>query len=184
MSRNLDPVDFARFVNSLFDSWLERGDPEIRIGFFDHFFQGMTGRRPVACYLSGRCTTILGVGPGGTAIPCTRPFDSRFRFGDLTTEPLTQVLESEAFRSFAAEEAAGRERAESCEWGGMCAAGCPHERVANGAQSISGDNVFCTCGTGGGGYPAIFEHMRARTEAILMAEATRPHLSTGRRRGN
>ena len=128
----------------------------------------MTGQKSETCYLSGACTTVLGVGPQGATIPCTRPFDTSFTFGNLAERTLPDVLRDPAFQRFQREEAAGRSDVASCQWSGQCAAGCPHDRVRDGRQAIDGANIYCTCHTDGqGGYPEIFNHIRCRVEALL-----------------
>ncbi len=165
---NLTPAEYSRFMIDLFECWIAEGDPTIRIGFFEHFFQGMTGQEPDTCYLSGACVSVLGVGPQGWAIPCTRPFDAAFTFGNLALRPLPDILQDTAFQRFKRDEAAGRKELPSCTWGGICAAGCPHERARDGRQAIDGRNVYCTCHPGElGGYPAIFRHIHERVEATL-----------------
>ena len=167
---NLSPADYSRFMIDLFERWIGEGDPDIRIGFFEHFFQGMTGQKSETCYLSGACASVLGVGPQGWAIPCTRPFDAAFTFGNLAERSLPDILRDPPFQRFKREEAAGRGDLRSCQWSSLCAAGCPHDRVRDDRQAIDGANVYCTCQTGAqGGYPAIFGHIRARIEAIVRA---------------
>ncbi len=181
---NLGPVEFASFATELFECWLSGGNPDVRIRFFDHFFEGMTGHGPFVCYLSGSCTTVLGIAPDGETLPCTRPFQGAYAFGNLAQRALPEILGGEAFRRFQREEREGRLRIAGCEWAALCAGGCPHERVADGRQAIDGRNVFCTCSDGGaGGYPEIFSHMRRRVEESLSSRsggfrAGRPSRST------
>jgi uncharacterized protein len=169
---NLEPPDFARFMTELFDCWLAHGDPDIRINFFDHIVQGLVGQLPVACYLSGRCTTIVGVDPGGRVIPCTRPFDVSHSFGNLVAQTLPDVMSGEAFQRFADDERVGRSLTHGCEWASICAGGCPHERLSNEQQAIDGRNVYCTCADdGAGGYPEIFRHIKTRIETLVYQAA-------------
>lgn len=165
---NVDPRSYARYMIELFDRWLDEGDPDIDIVFFRHVFQGMTGRNPGVCYFSGKCTSIIGVLPDGSVIPCTRPFDASHNFGNLVHQSLPAVLASPSFLRFAALEAEGRAQTDGCEWGSLCGGGCPHERLSNGGQTIEGTHGYCTCvGDGDGGYPEIFAHIRRRVIEVL-----------------
>ncbi len=174
-AETLSPAAFSSFMCELFDAWLDAGSTSLKIGFFEHFFQGMTGRSPATCYLSGSCTTVMGVGPSGRAIPCTRPFDDTFVFGDLVRESLNEVLAGSAFRRFAKGQAQGQ-REHSCAWASLCSGGCPHDRVRDGAQAIDGRNLYCTCDGRTGGYPAIFEALREACEEALAAALPEVHL--------
>lgn len=165
---NLSPAAYARFMNALFDRWLSHGDPGIQVGFFENFFQSMAGQPARACYLSGNCTTILGVGPEGEAIPCTRPFGPQHNFGNLAEKPVPEILSSPAFGRFEEKEREGQRPESTCVWRSHCSGGCPHERTADGQQNIAGRNVYCTCSDSEpGGYPAIFSHMHDRVEDVV-----------------
>ncbi len=171
-SMNVGPEAFADFLIALFEAWLAHGDPSVRIALFDHLFQSMTGHAPEVCYFSGRCTSIVGVGPDGTVIPCTRPFASQYSFGNLADTPLPQLLEGQAFRGFAAAELAGRQPGGSCRWERMCMGGCPHERLDAHGQAVDGSHVYCTCtGSETGGYPALFSYVTERTAGVVMGSA-------------
>lgn len=157
--RNLSPTAFATYMKALFDAWLEEGDMDITINFFNNFFQSMTGRKAAACYFAGACTTILGVQSDGTAIPCTRPFKREFTFGNLSKNSLPEILSSDAFVKFKRLEFKGQNHANSCKWQGLCHGGCPHERIEDGRQNIASKHIYCTCAEAAGGYPAIYQHM-------------------------
>ncbi|MBI4539369.1 MAG: radical SAM protein [Gemmatimonadetes bacterium] len=166
---NLSPADYAGFMIELFDAWLAAGDSELLVRSFDHFYQGMTGIHADACYRAGKCTTILGVDPTGEAVPCTRPFDARYRFGNLAEQPLPAIMRAAPFQLFQEHEAAGQRRTRDCTWSMLCGHGaCPHERRSAGTQAVDGVNVYCTCFEGcEGGYPAIFSHLYRVTEELL-----------------
>lgn len=166
---NVSPAAYARFMIDLFEEWLGAGDPRLEIGSFEHFFQGMNGVPGAACYRAGRCTSIVGVDPGGDVIPCTRPFREGYRFGNLARQTLPEIVAGETFQSFARLELAGQQRTAGCSWALLCGrGGCPHERMEEGRQTIDGRHVYCTCASGGdGGYPALFFHLRQRVEELL-----------------
>lgn len=167
-TENLSPTDFSKFIIDLFECWLREGDPTIHIGFFDQFFQAMTGRQPVACYLSGRCTEIIGCLADGEVIPCTRPFDSSYKFGNLTSEPLSKVMTSKTFNIFKEKEMKGQIINPNCIWSTFCKGGCPHERLTSDLQAIDGKNIYCTCEQSGeGGYPEIFTYIKTRVESLF-----------------
>ncbi|MGD0143779.1 MAG: radical SAM protein [Rhizomicrobium sp.] len=167
---NLDPAAYARFILELFDSWTARGDPAIRIRSFEEFFKGMTGASGETCFRAGRCLSILGVDPDGSASPCTRPFGAEHRFGNLAARGFDEIVGGEGYRRFAADEAAGRAAHAACKWANLCGSGgCPHERLRDGAQAVDGRHVYCTCDETGnvGGYPAIFAGLIRRVEYVL-----------------
>jgi uncharacterized protein len=166
ITRNVSAASFAHFFVALFEAWLATGDTAVEIGFFEQFFQSMTGRLAAACYLSGRCTTILGVGPDGSVMPCTRPFPEH-PLGNLAASTLESVAAADPFTRFAQLERAGRERTSACAWRELCHGGCPHERERDGAQAVDGRHVYCTCEDTSAGYPAVFSHMRRRAESLL-----------------
>jgi uncharacterized protein len=156
----------------LFEAWIARGDPKIRIRSFEEFFKGMTGASSETCFRSGRCMTIVGVDPDGGATPCTRPFGPEYRFGDLARRGFDEVVRSEGYRRFATAEAVGRAAHAACKWSYLCGSGgCPHERLRDGAQAVDGRNVYCTCDEdedgSAGGYPALFTALVRRVEKVL-----------------
>ncbi|MEE9330186.1 MAG: radical SAM protein [Parvularculaceae bacterium] len=171
MPWNLSPVAYSDFMLELFDAWVDHGDPSIKIRSFDEFFKGMTGFSGSTCFRSGRCINIIGVDPDGTTSACTRPFDKKYNFGNLGTEQFDQIVETDGYRAFVADESAGRERSGTCQWTGLCGSGgCPHERMTDGAQDVAGKHVYCTCHTDGrGGFPALFHGMIDRVSGIIMS---------------
>lgn len=165
---NVTPIEFSRFTIDLFERWLSEGDSRIEINFFEHFFQGMTGQSPDTCYLSGACSTILGIAADGSVIPCTRPFDPAYTFGNLSTTPLPEIVQGPRFRQFKREDRLAQRHTSTCEWSSVCNGGCPHDRQRDGRQAVNGRNVNCTCEVGGeGGYPSMFSYMRSRVENVL-----------------
>jgi uncharacterized protein len=172
---NVSPQDYSVFMARLFDTWLEGGDARVAVRTIDHFFQGMKGVPAAACYRSGMCTSIIGVEPNGDVAPCTRPFPTRYTFGNLVRQPLTDIVRGSISLEFAELELLGQRKTDGCEWSSLCGSGgCPHERLdAQGEQSISGRHMYCTChsSNGSGGYPSMFRYFRSRVGSLLRTAA-------------
>jgi uncharacterized protein len=166
---NVSPNQYATFMKELFDAWVDGGDPGIRVRSIEHFFQAMAGSSAEVCYRAGKCTSIMGVRADGTAIPCTRPFSSKYDFGSLADSPLPTLQNSLGFKHFVSDERAGRDLTANCKWSSVCGSGgCPHERQSEGGQDITGRHVFCTCRTGEtGGYPEVYEYYSTRVSEIM-----------------
>jgi uncharacterized protein len=170
---NLDPDQYARLMIDLFEAWIQHGETDVRVRSIEHFFQAMAGTSANVCYRSGKCTSIMGVRPDGMAMPCTRPFDSSYTFGNLAQDSLPKLQASDGFTSFVKDEGAGRASTEPCPWAAVCGrGGCPHERASDGDQDVAGRHVYCTCATADtGGYPAVYQHYSDRVGEILTRTA-------------
>lgn len=166
---NLNPIQYAQLMIDLFEKWVKHGDPNVKVRSIDHFFQAMSGTSAEICYRSGKCTSIIGVQSDGRAIPCTRPFDSSYSFGNLVESSLYNLQKSVGFKNFVDDEKAGRDQTSECHWSSVCGqGGCPHERESHGVQDVKGRHIYCTCASKAeGGYPEVYRHYSKRIEEIL-----------------
>lgn len=180
---NVSPIQFSCFMTSLFDAWLNKERGGIVIRSFEDIFQQLSGVKSNVCYKSGQCVSIVGANQDGKIVPCTRPFDDKYFFGNILSTPIKGISSNMVFAEFEQAEMRGQEATAACEWRDFCGnGGCPHERFLEGKQSPAGKHIYCTChGEGTGGYPALFEHVLAVICRLAEDEPTaaeRMHVNT------
>lgn len=143
---NLSAELYCRFMTELAEAWAACNHPELRLRCIEDIFENLSHLKTATCYAAGLCTHILGMDPSGNVSPCTRPFQSKYNFGNAGFSSLAELEQAAAFRQFEADEQAGRLKTQTCQWAPLCGSGgCPHERFTDGRQDPAGRHIFCTC---------------------------------------
>lgn len=160
---NLSARLYTRFMTELAEAWLACKQPGLRLRCMEDIFENLSAVKSSTCYAGGLCTRIMGMDPSGNLSPCTRPFHSKYTFGNAGWSSLPEVEQEPAFQQFVTDEAAGRQRAADCPWSSLCGAGgCPHERFTDGRQDPAGRHIYCTCSMADAaetGYPGFYRQL-------------------------
>ena len=142
---NIAIKDYCEFMYEIFQLWINKNDYSVRIRVFDEFFKTFIGEKSDICYYSGTCSKIIAFNADGVAIPCTRPFDNEWQFGNILENPLKEILVSEKWKLFKLFEKKGQQYSKDCKWENICFGGCPQHRYKNGKQDITSINYLCNC---------------------------------------
>jgi uncharacterized protein len=160
---NLSIDLYCRFMTELTEAWSECESPNFRLRCIEDVFENLSSIKSSTCYAAGLCTNILGMDPSGNISPCTRPFHSKYNFGNAGINSLKELEQSNAFQQFVEDEKAGRLKTENCQWSSLCGhGGCPHERFTNGKQDPAGRHIFCSCSSESDydrGFPGFYKNL-------------------------
>lgn len=139
----ITPADYAGFITRVFDLWLERDDPAIRVRTLQQLTRGVAGLSPTLCRFSGRCADYLSVDANGDVYPCDR-FDGEkeLRFGNLRHSDLGEILAGEAHARFKALTEDVAEECRECRWWEVCRGDCTHYRY-QGEGKFDRQSYFC-----------------------------------------
>ncbi|MFB8831234.1 radical SAM protein [Azotobacter sp. CWF10] len=170
-SFDISPSQFSSLCCELFDQWLNEG-AGIAIPMFEDFLRYLSGRQPKTCYHAGRCTAIIAIEADGAVVPCTRPFESYWTFGNVLEQSLSSIIAGSRFQEFARRDLSAQHSRASCRWFGVCHNGCPqHRRSTIGSVSkatIDGVGIYCDCfGQPSVGWPAVYDHIEDRVRGTL-----------------
>jgi uncharacterized protein len=151
---SVDPIDFGRFLCTVFDEWVRRDVGRVFVQFFDvaleSWFQGATS----LCLFSRTCGRALAVEHNGDLYACDHFVFPECRLGNIRETPLGDLVNSEAQAAF------GRAKEEtlpsdclSCDVRFACHGECPKNRFAQAADGQPGLNYLCA------GYKRFFRHV-------------------------
>jgi uncharacterized protein len=152
--RSVGAADWGRFLNGVFDRWLERCDiGRVFVQEFEVTLALVLGLPSTLCTHAEECCRAVVVEHDGSVYSCDHFVSPRHRLGDLRTSPLAALLDNRAQRRFGA---AKRETlpgaCRRCEFLGVCNGGCPKDRLARTAAGEPGLNHLCP------GFRLYYEH--------------------------
>jgi uncharacterized protein len=156
-SAQVAPSQFAQFMKQVFDLWFQADNPEVKIPFFVDAIRRLLGGRARLCSSNQSCASFISLGITGDVSTCNRLASKKnTTFGNILRNDLTDILQSQAFRSFAANVRV-RPGCEHCEWHSICQGGC----LANWHRE--GDvlrNHFCSA------YQDIYQHIAREIQSV------------------
>lgn len=126
----IGPKEFGDFMIALFDAWLERNEPSVRIREFEHIIKGMLSLpRTVGCQWSGVCPRHVNLTPRGEVTVCDQYIGKEEGYlGNLNHQTLRMILESERFSKFRAKTALLPRPCLNCKYLELCNGGCAYRR--------------------------------------------------------
>jgi uncharacterized protein len=145
---SITPEEYGRFLCEVFDEWTSGGVPQVYVRDFDELLIGyVTGETP-NCTFSEDCGKYVVVEYNGDVYTCDFYVDPKWFLGNLTEQPLEEIVTSEKFHQFRKQKSKLAQRCESCPWLRICRGGCPKHW----ALVTSDANYFCSS------YQTFLEH--------------------------
>ncbi len=144
---------FGAFLCELFDLWISDfryGQPTTSIRYFDSLFYHYVNLTPPECTLLKECGVYVVVEHNGNVYPCDFFVESPWHLGNVMTDSLTELLNSDKQNRFAAVKTRLPDECSTCDWLELCWGGCPKDRQND--PGDQGSNHFCTA------YKMFFEH--------------------------
>lgn len=145
--------EYGRFQSRIFDLWLERNDPRVKIRHIDSILTGMVGRTASSCIYAGTCSRFINVNSNGDVYPCERLTDAP-RLGNLLEAPLVDILSNRPYECHSAMTMALPEDCQRCRYLNVCRNGCTHHRN-------NGKLYFCE------GRLQVFRHIEKRLGGLV-----------------
>lgn len=141
---NLTSAQYEQFLKSLFALWYRdyvagRG---VSIRYFDNLLRLFMGNPPEQCSMNGICTIQFTVEANGEVYPCDFYVLDRWRLGNVSADPFSAMLASNAARQFIAESAFVRKECLVCRWYKLCRGGCRRDKESAAVETLS-PNRFC-----------------------------------------
>jgi len=140
---SLSPREWASFMIEIFDEWIKKDDPSVKIQLLESLFQGLIGGKPTLCSCTKDCSQYIAVDSNGDLYLCGRFLGiSEFRLGNLMQQSIKELFRSGVYSTFVEKTSAVREECEKCPWESTCNGGCTYYRYMNG--SIDNPYYFCS----------------------------------------
>lgn len=153
--RPLTPDAYGEFLCRMFDEWTSEWPPEVYIRDFDDLLTVYAGRPMPSCIHQDRCGQYFVVEHNGDVYACDFLVEPEWLLGNLTQQPLAEILSSPRFRTFAARKSLYGAPCQACKWLTLCYGGCQKHRLIASA-SIASPSYLCEA------YLRFFQHSRRR----------------------
>ena len=137
----------------VFDYWMEKDDPGIKIQNLENFFQKLIGGKALFCHSTNRCSSYLSIDSNGDIYLCGRFLGmSDFRLGNIMENTLSEITKSPTYIGIAKQVSSFAGECKECKWKKVCFGGCSYYRYMNG-RSLNSPYYFCSS------TKKILEHM-------------------------
>jgi uncharacterized protein len=158
---SVPPLEFGRFLVSVFDEWLERDIGEIKIQVFEEAARKAFNQEHTLCIFKENCGGVPVVELNGDFYSCDHFVNSDNLIGNINEGSVGGFLDSERQKAFGRAKSLTLPRyCVECEVKAMCNGECPKNRFINTPDGERGLNYLCS------GYKTFFNHCLPFVEAI------------------
>ncbi|MBP2145562.1 uncharacterized protein J2129_001016 [Methanofollis sp. W23] len=152
--RSVDPVQWGRFLCTVFDEWVRRDVGEVFVQHFDTALAAWAGHPPGLCTFAPTCGAAVALEHNGDLYSCDHFVEPAYLLGNITETPLPVLVGAEKQQRF------GREKQDAlpdycreCPHLFACRGGCPKNRFISTPDGDPGLNYLCE------GYRIFFSHI-------------------------
>ena len=141
---SVEPEQYGRFLCAVFDEWVRRDVGRVFVQSFEVALAAWMGQDSSLCLFRPTCGLALVVEHNGDVYSCDHFVDHEHRLGNLTQEPLIEMVRADVQTSFGRDKAHLPSRCETCDVRFACHGGCPKQRfVRVGAEDAPRANYLC-----------------------------------------
>lgn len=154
---SLQPETYLSFLKYTFDEYAAafRTSSPFSIRMFDNWIGLLRGFPAENCAMIGRCGASVMIESNGDIYPCDFYGLDEWKLGNICTDSLLGVLNSEKESRFIRESLPVPARCQTCRWYPLCRNGCKRERAPE-------TGFFRWCGV----YQAFFEYAQGEMQRI------------------
>ena len=150
----VDPLEFGNFLCTIFDEWVRHDVGKFFIQLFDVQLGIEMGMPASLCVFAETCGKGLAMEHNGDVYSCDHYVYPEYRLGNVTREPLAELVASPAQRRFGADKSATLPRqCRECDVRFACNGECPKNRFIPTPDGESGLNYLCAA------YQRFFRHV-------------------------
>lgn len=157
---SVDPIDYARFMIEVCDSWFEEDNPKFRVRPLVNIIQGLLGVPQKLCEFRGTCEQFLTIDSNGDIYPCDSFLQEEFCLGNLAAIPLVEVVSTNVYKAYYARRTEIASQCQDCQWFSICSGGCLRHWDGLSNDGVSAWNRFCQS------RKLLFEHVKMCLEEI------------------
>jgi uncharacterized protein len=164
--RTVDAEKFGRFLNAIFDEWVQRDVGKVYVTTFDVALGSWLGQHN-ACIIAPTCGGALVLEHNGDVYSCDHFVEPEHRLGNVKETPLAKLVSSEQQRRFGQSKYDTLpEYCKQCPVLFACYGECPRNRFIETPDGEAGLNYLCK------GYKGFFEHIDGsmKTMAALLRQ--------------
>ena len=148
---SVDPVEWGRFLNAVFDIWVRRDVGEMFVQIFDSTLASWVGVQPGTCVFCETCGHSPVMEHNGDIFTCDHFVYPSHRIGNILETPLISMMMSPRLLTFGADKRdALPSRCRQCRYLHLCHGECPKNRIIPASDGML--NYLCE------GYYSFFDH--------------------------
>lgn len=160
---SVEPKQLGRFLTTIFDEWVCRDVGRVFVQTFDVALGNWVGAPPSLCVFSPTCGSALAIEHNGDVFSCDHYVYPKYKLGNLTQTPLTELVESSFQRKFGQDKLDALPRyCIECDVRFACHGECPKHRFIRTPHGEPGLNYLCA------GYKAFFTHIDPYMKQMAM----------------
>lgn len=146
----INAEQYGHFLCELFDVWYNDGNPACSVRFFDNLLRLYLNQEAEVCEQRKTCPTTLVFEPDGDCYPCDFYISEKFKLGNIGTETLEEILNSNGLAAFLEKKNRIAAKCKECSFLRLCHGGCPRNRTETNAD------YFCDS------YKKVFDYAHDR----------------------
>lgn len=159
--RTVPAKAFGEFLCAIFDEWKTEDIGTIKIQIFEEALRTAFGLDHSHCIFKQTCGRVPVVEHNGDFYPCDHFVDSSHRGGNVRTNSLADLLESQEQKLFGQAKLSTLPAfCQQCEVLNMCNGACPNDRFIETPDGNPGLNYLCE------GYKFFFNHCKPFVEQV------------------
>lgn len=152
-SWSVNPVEYGRFMNQIFDYWVTNDVGEVFVNMFDATLSNACGMNPGTCVNARVCGGNAVIEHNGDIYPCDHFVYSDRILGNISETALKDAMNRPEMILFGANKRSGLPReCLRCEHLVACNGGCPKHRFCQSKSGEANLNALCA------GYNLFFDH--------------------------
>lgn len=143
--RSVVAVDYGRFLNGVFDRWIERGHiGDVFVQDFDVILSLVMGYPSPLCTRAETCGRAVAIEHNGNLYSCDHYVYPDHRIGSVLEGTMAAALDGAQQTQFGNDKRDTLPRyCRGCEYLGVCWGGCPRERIIETPDGEPGLNYLC-----------------------------------------
>jgi uncharacterized protein len=135
---SITPEEYGLFLCKIFDEWIKDDNPRVYIREFEEsLIAYVTGETPT-CTFSSECGKSIVIEYNGDIYPCDFFVDPMWLLGNITSNPINQVIKNGKYKEFQLRKIKKSENCVNCSWIKNCNSGCPKHWIKH-----SNHSYFC-----------------------------------------
>ncbi len=153
-SRSVEAQAYGDFLIQIFEEWRAHDIGQVFVQLFDVALGAWLKQPASLCIFSETCGRGLALEHTGDLYACDHFVQVEYRLGNLTQQPLLELVRSAQQRRFGQQKSRGLPRqCRGCRVRFICNGECPRNRFRRTSDGEAGLNYLCA------GYRAFFTHI-------------------------
>ncbi|OHE80933.1 MAG: anaerobic sulfatase maturase [Verrucomicrobia bacterium RIFCSPLOWO2_12_FULL_64_8] len=138
------PEHYGEFLVAIFDEWVRRDVGRVFVQLFDATLANWVGAPAGVCVFSEKCGRALAIEHNGDVYSCDHYVYPSYRLGNVMSESLGDMVESQRQRKFGADKSDTLPAyCRACDWRFACHGECPKHRFLRTPDGEPGLNYLC-----------------------------------------